>query len=186
MPNLMTGLRLVVGLAVGVLGLWPPGGLWGLAALCFVFGAVTDFLDGWLARRLDAHTDLGRLLDPLADKVLVVAGLLALLGGGLLDPVGRLAALVIVLREIIVPALRAHGAGHGIDLPVVPLARVKTTAQMIAVGVGLLHGAGLADGFGPATGGMLAVAAGLSLWTGAGYGLAFARARGRHLKGNEP
>lgn len=103
----------------------------------FVIAAVTDFFDGWLARKLDAVTVWGAILDPIGDKVLVcgvILGLLAL--GG--QPWIVLPAGLMLFREFTVSALREVGAGRGIKLPVTLLAKWKTTLQLTALAAALL------------------------------------------------
>ncbi len=103
----------------------------------FVIAAVTDFFDGWLARKLDAVTVWGAILDPIGDKVLVAGAVLGLLALGP-QPMVVLPAGLILFREFTVSALREVGAGKGIKLPVTLLAKWKTTLQLVALGGELL------------------------------------------------
>ena len=109
----------------------------------FVIAAVTDYFDGWLARKLDAVTVWGAILDPIGDKVLVCGAILGLLALGpqpfVVLPVG-----LILFREFTVSALREVGAGKGIKLPVTLLAKWKTTLQLGALGAELLVASGAA------------------------------------------
>ena len=193
LPNILTGLRLALALfvfvALAVAGedvAWLSGQLtqsvqyalerWSFIA--FVVAAVTDFFDGWLARRLSATSVWGAILDPIADKVLVCAAVLGLLAQGANPPVVLPAALI-PFREFTVSALREVAAGKGISLPVTLLAKWKTTLQLIALGAELLVGAWTAFGLnddpvvlGPATLAahvMLWVATVVTLITGAQY-----------------
>ena len=189
LPNLLTGLRL--GLALFV--------FFGLAAatmlsdrltpnvqfalerwafVAFVVAAVTDFFDGWMARRWNATTIWGAILDPIADKVLVCAAVLGLL---LLGPNAMVAipAALILFREFTVSALREVTAGRGVSLPVTLLAKWKTTLQLVALGAELLVACWSAfllpndpAVFGPAAAtahGLLWLAALVTLITGAQY-----------------
>ena len=108
---------------------------WGFWA--FVIAAVTDYFDGWLARKLDAVTIWGAILDPIGDKVLVCGAVLGLLALGS-QPTVVLPAALILFREFTVSALREVGAGKGVKLPVTTLAKWKTTLQLIALGAELL------------------------------------------------
>ena len=108
---------------------------WGFWA--FAVAAVTDFFDGWLARKLDAVTIWGAILDPIGDKVLVCGAVLGLLALGS-QPTVVLPAALILFREFTVSALREVGAGKGIKLPVTTLAKWKTTLQLVALGAELL------------------------------------------------
>lgn len=103
----------------------------------FVVAAVTDYFDGWLARKLDAVTVWGAILDPIGDKVLVCGAILGLMALGP-QPAVVLPAGLILFREFTVSALREVGAGKGIKLPVTLLAKWKTTLQLIALGAELL------------------------------------------------
>jgi len=99
----------------------------------FVAAAVTDFLDGFLARRNAQATDFGRFLDPIADKLLVATALLMLAGFGRIPGVALIAAAIILLREIVVSGLREYLGGIKIMVPVSHLAKWKTAVQMVAI-----------------------------------------------------
>ena len=144
---------------------------------CFVFtaAALTDYFDGKLARSRRQQSDLGRMLDPIADKLLVGAVLMMLVGMGRLSSPALYPAIVIMLREILVSGLREYLAGIRIGLPVTRLAKWKTGFQMGALGTllagdssaALLHLSFVPVSFvGEA---MLWVAAGLTLVTGWDY-----------------
>ncbi|MBF0508311.1 MAG: CDP-diacylglycerol--glycerol-3-phosphate 3-phosphatidyltransferase [Deltaproteobacteria bacterium] len=107
-----------------------------LAAIFFIVGAGTDVLDGYLARRRNIVTKLGKLLDPLADKLLVSAGLIMLI------PLGRVpawAVFVIIAREISVTGLRAIAGAEGIVIQAESLGKIKTLAQTVATAVLMIH-----------------------------------------------
>jgi cardiolipin synthase (CMP-forming) len=110
----------------------PAGDL--AACIVFAVAGVTDYLDGRLARSRQQFSDLGRMLDPIADKLLVGAVLIMLAGDGRLGPWGLYPAIVIMLREILVSGLREYLAGIRIGLPVTNLAKWKTGFQMGALG----------------------------------------------------
>lgn len=189
LPNLLTGLRLALalftffGLAAAALlsDRLTPATQFALerwAFWAFVVAALTDFVDGWLARRLNAMTVWGAILDPIADKVLVCGVILGLLSLGPNAAVAIPAALIL-FREFTVSALREVAAGKGISLPVTLLAKWKTTLQLVALGAELLVACWAAFSLpndpgvlGPATTGahtLLWLAALVTLVTGAQY-----------------
>lgn len=108
------------------------------AIYAFVVAAVTDFFDGWLARKLDAVTVWGAILDPIGDKVLVCGAILGLMALGGAQPMVLLPGGLILFREFTVSALREVGAGRGIKLPVTLLAKWKTTLQLVALAMELV------------------------------------------------
>jgi len=105
-------------------------------AACIVFSAaaITDYFDGRIARDRSQTSDIGRMLDPIADKLLVGAALILLAGQARLSAWGLYPAIVILLREILVSGLREYLAGLRIGLPVTNLAKWKTGFQMGALG----------------------------------------------------
>ena len=134
LPNLLTLSRIAaIPLLVVLVALHTPAG--DLAA-CAVFGAaaITDYFDGMIARSRRLQSDLGRMLDPIADKLLVGAALMMLVGQERLSTLGLYPAIVIMLREILVSGLREYLATLRIGLPVTRLAKWKTGFQMGALG----------------------------------------------------
>jgi len=109
-----------------------------LSMALFVAAGVTDYFDGYFARRYHQISRLGRFLDPIADKLLVAAALLMLVERGPLTGVHVLAALIILAREILVSGLREFLAELKIGVPVSQLAKWKTGAQMGAITILLL------------------------------------------------
>jgi cardiolipin synthase len=105
-----------------------------IACIVFSAAAITDYFDGKLARSRRQQSDLGRMLDPIADKLLVGAVLMMLVGLGRLSSLALYPAIVIMLREILVSGLREYLAGIRIGLPVTALAKWKTGFQMGALG----------------------------------------------------
>ena len=133
-PNAVTALRIVlVPVLVGAFFIAGDAGAW-LAFAVFAAAALSDFLDGWLARRLDQHSLLGRILDPIADKLLVAAVLVMLVTEG---GAPAIAVVAILCREFLVSGLREALAGR-VTLAVQPLAKWKTAAQMAAIALLLL------------------------------------------------
>src|SRR3954462_6003794 len=105
-----------------------------IACVNFSSAAITDYFDGKLARSRRQQSDLGRMLDPIADKLLVGAVLMMLVGQNRLSRLGIYPAIVIMLREILVSGLREYLAGIRVGLPVTKLAKWKTGLQMGALG----------------------------------------------------
>jgi CDP-diacylglycerol---glycerol-3-phosphate 3-phosphatidyltransferase len=146
-----------------------------IACVIFSAAAITDYFDGKLARSRRQQSDLGRMLDPIADKLLVGAALMMLVGQNRLSEVGIYPAIVIMLREILVSGLREYLAGIRVGLPVTNLAKWKTGFQMGALGTllagnttaALLHLGFLPISFIGET--MLWIAAALTLITGWDY-----------------
>ncbi|SEN30897.1 CDP-diacylglycerol--glycerol-3-phosphate 3-phosphatidyltransferase [Nitrosomonas marina] len=143
LPNLLTWLRiLAIPIFVGIFYL-PAGWLTVeqknlVATLIFAGAAITDWLDGFLARALNQMSAFGAFLDPVADKLMVAAALIVLV---YLDRLGAPIALVIIGREIAVSALREWMAqiGQSKSVAVSFLGKIKTTAQMIAIPLLLYH-----------------------------------------------
>jgi CDP-diacylglycerol--glycerol-3-phosphate 3-phosphatidyltransferase/cardiolipin synthase len=136
---------------------------------------ITDYFDGYLARAQGAVSRLGAFLDPIADKIMVAAVILMLVGTrhddmALITGVHLIAALIILLREIAVSGLREFLAGLQVSLPVSRLAKWKTTLQLVAFGALILAGALPAEAWIKATGlACLWAAAALTLVTGWDY-----------------
>src|SRR5579885_2130143 len=139
LPNILTYGRIAaVPVVVGLL-YWQSiegGGLWlrWLALIVFVTAGVTDFLDGYFARTWGQMSSLGRMLDPIADKLLVASALLMLAAEEIIRGWSLLAAVVILCREILVSGLREYLAELRVSVPVTRLAKWKTTLQLVAVG----------------------------------------------------
>jgi CDP-diacylglycerol--glycerol-3-phosphate 3-phosphatidyltransferase len=149
-PNVLTTLRLLAAPAVPVMFLYfhRPLADW-FALTLFVSAAITDYFDGYLARLWKQESKFGTMLDPIADKAMVVIALLILTGYSGMNPWLILPATVILFREVFVGGLREYlGAKAGL-LKVTKLAKWKTTAQMVAIavlflGTGLEHLEGIA------------------------------------------
>ncbi len=141
------------------------------AFIVFAIASLTDFFDGWVARARGEVSALGAALDPLADKLLVAAALLLLTRNGVISGASVIAALAILLREILVAGLREALALRGAALPVTKMAKWKTAAQLTAVAVLLASSpGGLApEPLASAGHALLWLAAMLTLWTGADY-----------------
>jgi len=176
LPNLLTYGR-IVAVPLIVLCFFIEGKLDGndfarwLALALFTIASITDFFDGYLARIWHQSSALGRMLDPIADKLLVAACLLLLAADGTIADWTIWAAIIILSREILVSGLREYLAELHVSVPVTQIAKWKTTIQMIAIGFLLAGPAG--DKILPYTTeigrGMLWVAALITLYTGYDY-----------------
>ena len=185
LPNALTVLRIAL-VPIFAIAFVLPGDGWRLFAFgIFVIAGVSDWLDGFAARKLRAGSDFGRMLDPIADKVLVAVALMMLVDEGTftqIKPNGMLSirklvpALIILSREILVSGLREFLAGTRVSVPVTAVAKFKTAVQMVAIGAMILTP--LADTYLPGATSftysfvaylMLWVAAALTVYTGVIY-----------------
>ena len=133
-PNILTVLRLLAAPGVAVMFLYftRPYADW-FALLLFVAAAVTDWFDGFLARAWKQETKLGTMLDPIADKAMVVIALMIIVGYSSMSPWLVLPATVILFREVFISGLREFLGDTAGTLKVTVLAKWKTTAQMVAI-----------------------------------------------------
>ncbi|MFV0280559.1 MAG: CDP-diacylglycerol--glycerol-3-phosphate 3-phosphatidyltransferase [Rhodoblastus sp.] len=135
LPNLLTYGRVVAVPIVAALMLWPDEYWMRWTALgVFAAAGVTDFFDGYLARAWKLQSSMGRMLDPIADKLLVAAVLLMLVADQTISGWSIWAAIIILCREILVSGLREFLAGLKVSVPVSAVAKWKTTMQLIALG----------------------------------------------------
>jgi CDP-diacylglycerol--glycerol-3-phosphate 3-phosphatidyltransferase len=130
LPNVLTVARimLVPALVVALLGNTPAGDV--LAAVVFALASLTDFVDGYLARARDSVTTFGKLMDPLADKLLIVAALISLVS---LHRLAAWIAMVIITRELAVTVLRLGATQAGVVIGASLLGKVKTCLQIAAI-----------------------------------------------------
>ena len=172
LPNVLTYLRIlaVPAVVLCLMAIDGTGGRWWALAV-YVVACLTDWLDGFLARVWHQQSALGRMLDPIADKLLVGTTLLMLTSDNTISGVHMVAAVIILCREILVSGLREFLAELNMRVHVTQLAKWKTTVQMIALGVLLAGPAGdkILPGITAAGLAMLWVAALLTLWTGFDY-----------------
>ena len=133
-PNVLTSLRLLAAPLVAVMFLYftRPYADW-FALILFLGAALTDWFDGYLARAWGQQTRLGAMLDPIADKAMVVIALMVIIGFSSWSPWLVLPATVIVFREVFVSGLREFLGKAAGALSVTPLAKWKTTLQMVAI-----------------------------------------------------
>jgi CDP-diacylglycerol--glycerol-3-phosphate 3-phosphatidyltransferase len=194
LPMALTIARIALGPIVAALVLWAAnvlysdrllaGFIYALACILFVIAALSDWADGWLARKLGAVTPMGAALDHAADKVLVTCALAALAYAAL--PFNLVVATVIILgRDVAVAGLREGLSNSGRALPVSPLGKWKAAAEMSGVAVFLAHQAGailfaparVVLGLDWAAHALLWLGAALALVSGANYVMAAARRR---------
>ncbi len=175
LPNLLTLVRIGLVPVLVVTLLSPTPAARAAAAAWFLVACLTDFLDGWLARRHGLTTALGQLLDPLADKLIVAAALIMLAAVPPEPRVPAWMAVVIVLRELAVTGLRGIASSGGVLVPAQELGKYKMIVQMFALEALLVHyryaipGTGLEIDF--HAGGMvfLWMALALAAWSGVDY-----------------
>ena len=133
LPNILTYGRIaaapLVGLTYYIPYQWGP---W-IAFWIFVIASITDYFDGYFARAWQQQSALGRMLDPIADKLLVAVSILILVADGILDGWSIWAAIIVLMREIFVSGLREFLAELRVSVPVTRLAKWKTTMQLIAI-----------------------------------------------------
>jgi len=175
LPNLLSLFRIGLVPVLVVTLMYPEREWRAFAGLLFLAACVSDFLDGWLARRHGATSALGQLLDPMADKLIVAAVLIMLAAEPPEPRVPAWMAVVIVARELAVTGLRGIASSGGVRVPAQELGKYKTIFQMFALEALLVHyrypipGTGLAIDF--HAGGMLFLwmALVIGVWSGVDY-----------------
>lgn len=171
LPNILTYGRIAAVPLVAGLLMWDTNTARWIALGIYVAAAITDFFDGYLARKWQQQSSLGRMLDPIADKVLVAVVLLVLAASPILYGGHLWAAIIILSREVLVSGLREYLGELQVSVPVTKIAKWKTTVQLVAIGFLIAGPAG--DTIIPYLTeiglGLLWVAAGLTLYTGYDY-----------------
>lgn len=141
LPNILT-LSRILAVPILVFLLWKPTPVdYLITFVLYCLVGITDYFDGYLARAQGAVSRLGIFLDPIADKIMVAAVILMLVGTHDIMGIHLIAALVILLREIAVSGLREFLGGIQVSVPVSRLAKWKTTLQLVALGALILAGA---------------------------------------------
>jgi len=150
LPNALTIMRIILVPVFAVAFVMPSDAARLVAFAVFALAGISDWLDGFAARKLKAGSDFGRMLDPIADKVLVAVALMMLVaegtfrrvnpdtGASALSLLRLVPALIILAREILVSGLREFLAGTRVSVPVTAVAKFKTAVQMIAIGAMIL------------------------------------------------
>jgi len=142
LPNILTLLRLLAAPSVAIMFLYfnRPLADW-FALLLFVSAAITDFVDGYLARAWKQETKFGAMMDPIADKAMVIIALVVITGFSGMNPWILMPAVLIIFREVFVSGLREFLGDTAGTLKVTVLAKWKTTLQMVAIAILLAKGA---------------------------------------------
>ena len=134
-PNILTiGRIILVPFFIGTFYLPGAMGDW-IPFVIFILASFTDFLDGLLARLYKEESKLGKLLDPIADKIIITSALILLVMDGIIKDYEVIAAIIIMIREILISGLREFLAKVQIKMPVTPLARYKTFIQMLSIAI---------------------------------------------------
>ena len=178
LPNSVTMVRTAAVPILLLLPLFPGRTGSQVIAWCFIVAALTDLVDGWLARRGQMVTHIGKLLDPLADKLIVTTALVVLLAMGRVPSWATWMVVVIIGRELAVTALRGMAPADGQVMAAAPAGKVKALVQNFAIGALLFHHPTLglpAHEIGLT---LLALATALTLVSGYAYFAAFFRGRG--------
>ena len=130
-PNILTILRIASAPILVIILLSNEMNMVILGLVIFIISSITDFLDGYLARSFNQLSKLGKILDPIADKLLITCALISLISNDIIQDIHIIAATLIIIREIFISGLREYIRGN--VLKVTFLAKVKTTVQMIAI-----------------------------------------------------
>ena len=134
LPNILTMMRIaVIPVLVGSFYLDDPIMGSHIAFVTFALASITDFFDGYLARRQGSVSKLGQFLDPIADKLMVGAVIIMVVGFDKLNGIHVIPAVIILCRELLVSGLREFLAGSDVTVPVSWVAKWKTTVQMVAL-----------------------------------------------------
>lgn len=133
LPNLITGFRFILAGVLAIFLMVEQTRIIGLLSfLVFSVAAISDWVDGYLARRYESITPLGKLMDPLADKILVATALIMLVP---LERIPAWIALTIIVREILVTGLRGMASSAGVVVAASGLGKIKSTLQYIGLGI---------------------------------------------------
>ena len=165
-PNTLSLIRIAVSPLLVFLLLSPGRSVSIISAILFVLVCLTDWLDGYIARRMNTVTTLGKFLDPLADKLLIITALIMLI------PLGRVGAWMVALmvgREIAVTGLRAIAVETGVVIDASPLGKLKTVSQIVAIVPLLVHYRLWGIDFQLIGGALIWVAFVFTLWSGFDY-----------------
>ena len=130
-PNILTILRIASAPILVLVLLSSETNMVILGLVIFILSSITDFLDGYLARSFNQSSKLGKILDPIADKLLITCALISLISNNIIQDIHVIAATLIIIREIFISGLREYIKGN--ILKVTFLAKVKTTVQMVSI-----------------------------------------------------
>ncbi|MCP8883897.1 CDP-diacylglycerol--glycerol-3-phosphate 3-phosphatidyltransferase [Devosia sp. XJ19-1] len=176
-PNIITIARILAIIPIAALVMSGDTTARSVALFLYIVAATSDWVDGYLARAWNQYSDLGRMLDPIADKLLVGILIAAFAWDGSLSALDMIPAIAILLREFFIPGLREFLGNKTVVLPVTQLAKWKTTIQLIALGLVLAEP--IVPGLSFVSDLVLWIAGAITLWTGWNY----LRASWPHLSG---
>jgi cardiolipin synthase (CMP-forming) len=166
-PNQITIARILAIIPIAALVMADNATLRLLALILYIAAAASDYLDGYLARAWNQYSPLGRMLDPIADKMLVGVLIAVLAWDGSFSALDMIPVVAILFREFFIPGLREFLGNNQVVLHVTQLAKWKTTVQLVALAVVLFEG--IVGGFGLVSDILLWLAGVLTLWTGIDY-----------------
>ena len=134
MPNLLTIIRIIFASLIALILIFSDSKMaYFISFILFALAGITDYFDGWLARKRNQISDLGRMLDPIADKILVISTFIILMSNNVIDGFNVIAALIIIYREIFISGLREFLGNKSFVVKVTKLAKWKTAIQFITI-----------------------------------------------------
>ena len=134
MPNFLTITRILLSvITTGIIIIFPNKPIYIVSFILFCVAGITDFFDGWYARKNNEVSELGKMLDPIADKILVISILIALMINSIITNLNIIPALIIIYREVFVSGLREYLGEKSIKVYVTNQSKWKTTIQFIAI-----------------------------------------------------
>ena len=134
MPNLLTVLRIIFASLIALILIFFDSKIaYFISFILFSLAGITDYFDGWLARKKGQISDLGRMLDPIADKILVISTFIILMSNNVIEGFNAIAALIIIYREIFISGLREFLGNKSLVVKVTKLAKWKTAIQFITI-----------------------------------------------------
>ena len=134
MPNLLTVLRIIFASLIALILIFFDSKIaYFISFILFSLAGITDYFDGWLARKKGQISDLGRMLDPIADKILVISTFIILMTNNVIEGFNAIAAFIIIYREIFISGLREFLGNKSLVVKVTKLAKWKTAIQFITI-----------------------------------------------------
>ena len=134
MPNLLTVLRIIFASLIALILIFFDSKIaYFISFILFSLAGITDYFDGWLARKKGQISDLGRMLDPIADKILVISTFIILMSNNVIEGFNAIAAFIIIYREIFISGLREFLGNKSLVVKVTKLAKWKTAIQFITI-----------------------------------------------------
>ena len=134
MPNFLTLIRIILSIIITSLIIISPNKFsYLLSFILFCLAGITDFFDGWYARKNNEVSELGKMLDPIADKILVISVLIALMKNSILSGLNIMPALIIIYREVFISGLREYLGNKSIKADVTNQSKWKTAIQFISI-----------------------------------------------------